>query len=498
MLPFATVDPTVSADAVRALTKLHVEDLILPVLIQLGAIIFVARVFGALFRWLGQPGVVGEVVGGILMGPSLFGWLFPDLFAFVFRPDLPGVPDALTRAAFPKVFDVLAQIGLILLLFQIGLEFDFGHLKVKGRAAVLICVIGTAFPFALGVGLAPLVQGSLEPHPEKGPVPLFGLTLFLGTAMCITALPTLGRMMIEMGINRTRMATVVVTAAAVGDAIGWILLATVAALSASAYHPTETAKMVGLTVAFAAFMYLVVRPVLGRYFRKTLLKNQGQLSMNALAVLLVALLVCSIATNKIGIFAIFGAFLLGALLSDEPAFRAAVTVRLRDFVNAFFLPIFFTNTGLRTDINSLPGGTMWVVCGAVVAAAVVGKLGGCAVAARLTGSSWRESLLIGAMMNTRGLMELIVINVGYDLGVIPRSLFCMLVLMAVITTMMTTPIVLWLRRGTELEEPIARSGFLGGPLPPQAAETRDRVDEECPTGGEPDERVTKRIARDRF
>jgi Kef-type K+ transport system membrane component KefB len=450
------------ATAALALRKLHVEDLLLPVLLQLTVIIAVARLAGIVARRIGQPTVVGEIVAGLMLGPSLFGALFPDAFAFVFKPHLPGIDEELTRAAFPKIFEVLKEIGLILLLFLIGLEFEFGHLRVKGRSALTICIVGVILPFALGFGMAPVIHGYLEPHPVTGhPVPLFAMTLFLGTALSITALPILGRMLIELGANRTRLAAVVITAAAVGDAFGWILLASVAAVAKHEFDPFGTARMIGLTLAFFAFMYFVARPLLIRYFQASLAKSGGQLSLNALAVLLVALLLCAMATGAIGIFAIFGAFILGAMLSDQHQFREAVLPRIRDFVTAFFLPIFFTYTGLRTEISLLSGTTMWLICAAVIAAALFGKIVGCGVAARLTGFSGRESVLIGVMMNTRALMELIVINVGYDLGVIPQSLFVMLVLMAILTTIMTTPILLLLRHGTELEEPIRRSGFLG-------------------------------------
>jgi Kef-type K+ transport system membrane component KefB len=447
--------------AALALRKLSVEDLLIPVLTQLIVIIVVARLAGLLARRLGQPTVVGEIVAGVALGPSLFGALFPDLFAAVFRPHLPGIDETLALAAFPKIFEVLKELGLIFLLFLIGLEFDFGHLRVKGRSALAICVVGVALPFTLGLGLAPVIHGHLEPHDVTGrPVPLFAMTLFLGTALSITALPILGRMLIEMGVNRTRLAAVVITAAAVGDAVGWVLLASVAAVAKAAFDPLAAAQMVGLTVGFFALMYFAVRPVLAGYFRRSLAASDGQLSLTALAVLLTALFVSAIATGEIGIFAIFGAFILGAVLSDQHAFREAVAARIRDFVTAFFLPIFFTYTGLRTEIGTLNGAGLWAVCGAVIFVALFGKIVGCGVAARLTGFSARESAVVGVLMNTRALMELIVINVGYDLGVIPKSLFCVLVLMAILTTVMTTPIVLLLRRGTELEEPIRRSGFL--------------------------------------
>jgi Kef-type K+ transport system membrane component KefB len=358
------------------------------------------------------------------------------------------------------------------LLFLIGLEFDFGHLKATGKAAVGISLAGVLLPFALGAVLAPLIYphlaetaGGLPVGKDgKTAVELFDMTLFMGVAMSITAIPILGRMMIEMGINRTKLAAVVITSAAVDDACGWILLATVAAIVSARkengeFDPLLTAKMIGLTVGFAVFLFVVARPILVMFFRHSMKVNGGRLSLNALAVMFVTLFGCAIATGLIGIFAIFGAFMLGAALSAEADFRAAVAERLRDFVTAFFLPIFFTYTGLRTEIGSLDSPALWLICAAVIAAALCGKIAGTGLTARACGFSWRESGIVGVMMNTRALMELIVINVGYNLGVIPKSLFCMLVLMAVLTTIMTTPILLLLRRGTELEEPMRASGF---------------------------------------
>jgi Kef-type K+ transport system membrane component KefB len=454
---FAEVD---LAAATLALRKLHVEDLLIPVLVQLIVIVIVARVAGIVARKIGQPIVVGEIVAGLLLGPSLFGWLFPDLFQTIFKPSLPGIDDALTRAAFPKIFEVLKELGLIFLLFLIGLEFEFSHLKQNGRAALSISLVGVLLPFGLGAGLAPIIHPHLGDGPYGKPVDLFSMSLFLGVAMSITAIPILGRMMIELGINRTRLGAITISAAALDDACGWILLATVAALARSKFELVDTFVMIGLTVAFALGMLLVARPLLVRFFSASLRANNGELGLNAFAVLIAVLLASAIATGLIGIFAIFGAFILGAVLSDQHEFRAAATAKIRDFVTSFFLPIFFTYTGLRTEIGSLESPTLWLIAAAVCGAAVFGKFAGCGIAARLSGFSTREAGIIGVMMNTRALMELIVINVGYDLGVIPKSLFCMLVIMAVLTTVMTTPILLMLRRGTEIEEPIANSGFL--------------------------------------
>lgn len=450
------------ATAGRHLARLDTEALLLPVLVQLVVIIAAARTFGALARRLKQPSVVGEIVAGLLLGPSLLGWVAPEVSAWVFRPELP-IERPIGDALIPKIFTVIAQLGLIFLLFLVGLEFEGGHVRRHGRAAILISLAGISVPFALGAVLAPQIHPHLEPHPVAGPVSKLGLTLFLGVALSITAMPVLGRIMMELGVTRTRLGAITITAAAVDDAIGWIMLATVAAVVTSDFDPLATLKMIGLTAAFVLGMVFAVRPLLVRYFARSMARNGGRLAPNALAVLFVALFLAAVATNLIGIFAVFGAFLLGAVLSDQEDLRTAAAAKLHDVVTGFFVPVFFTYTGLRTDITSLTGGAVWLICAAVVAAAVAGKFVGCGLAARLSGFTWREGGIIGAMMNARGLMALIAINLGYELGVVPRSLYAVLVLMALVTTMLTTPLLLRLRRGTEIEEPIARSGFLGPP-----------------------------------
>lgn len=462
MILFSQVD---FEAALLSLRKLDVESLLLPVLLQIVVILVVARVFGILFRRIRQPTVVGEIVAGIVMGPSLLGLIAPEIFRWLFQPGMEDVPPLLARATFSKIFTVLAQVGLIFLLFLIGLEFDFAHLKVKLGPAIAICTVGIALPFALGFLIAPVLHPYLEAHPEKGIVPVFGMRVFVATALCITALPVLGRLMLEMGIQRTQLAAAVIAAAAIGDAVGWILLATVSSMAKAKFDVAATLIMIATTIAFFAFMSLVVRPLAIRYFRSVLTANNGQLSLNAMTALMVLLLLASIATNLIGIFAIFGAFALGAVLSDQEEFREAVTGRMSDFVTAFFLPIFFTYTGLRTDIGSLNSVAHWIICGVILATSILGKLAGCGLTARLVGFSWKEAGIVGAFMNTRGLMELIVINVGYDLGVIPRSLFGMLVIMAVVTTCMASPVVLRLRHGTEIDGPLKQSGFLDRSIP---------------------------------
>lgn len=422
------------------------ETLLAIVLVQVAVIMVAARVFGTTFRRIGQPIVCGEIAAGLILGPSLFGGLFPDLFHQVFDPSV------------EPIMGVVARIGLVLLLFLIGLEFDFGHLRANSRAPMLISVGGILFPFALGLGAAVLMY----PHVGEG-VNRVAFYLFMAVAMCITALPILGRIMIEYGLNRTRLGAITISSAAIDDAVGWILLALVTSIVRSQFDPMATGIMVVQSVAFAAFMVFAVRPLAHRWATHTLERSGGELSLNALAATLVAVFCAGVVTHHIGIFAIFGAFLCGAIMFDHHPFREAVLARLNDIVTVFFLPIFFTYTGLRTDIGSMQGGLVWLFCGLVLAAAVIGKVGGGTLGARLGGLTWRESMGVGVMMNTRALMELIVINVGYDLGIIPQSVFFMLVLMAVVTTYMTTPL---LRAIGIIGRPGAKEKVRVHPVPP--------------------------------
>lgn len=422
----------------------HVESVLLTVIVQLIVIIAAARIFGTIFRrYLGQPQVCGEIAAGLLLGPSLFGRFFPGLFEQVFRPSV------------GPFFSVLSQIGLILLMFLIGLEFDFGHLRSSGHIAVSISLAGIVLPFGLGLAVAQVL------HPYVGQnINRLGFSLFIATALSITALPVLGRMLVEFNLGRTRLGSLTITAAAADDATGWTLLALVSAIVRSSFDPLATLTMVAETLAFALFMILAVRPLLRRWTARTLETAGGEISLSGLAVLLILIFTAAAVTNVIGVFSVFGAFLLGAILYDQHEFREAVMRRLRDFVTVFFLPIFFTYTGLRTDIGSMHGGLLWALCGLVLLAAIAGKIGGCTTAALFSGLPSREAWSVGVLMNTRGLMELIVVNLGHEMGVIPPSVFFMLVLMAVVTTYMTSPLIRRLIRNTELEPEFLASSFM--------------------------------------
>lgn len=424
------------------------EAFLLTVIVQLVIIIAAARLVGFAFRrYLGQPQVCGEIAAGLLLGPSFLGGFFPGISHAVFPP-----------SAGP-IFTILSQLGLILLMFLIGLEFDFGHLRSQGQAALSISLAGILLPFGLGLLVGQVVHSQLHLEVNR-----FSFCLFMAVALSITAIPILGRIMIEFNIQRTRLGCLTISAAAVDDATGWILLALVSALVHSQLDPWKIAWMVFETVAYGLAMLWVARPLLRRWSQKLLSKEGGDLSLTALAAILICVFLSAAITNRIGIFSIFGGFMMGAILHDQEELRQAIFRRMRDFVTVFFLPIFFTYTGLRTDIGSMTGIELWALCGLVFLAAFAGKFGGCAGAALLSGLSRREASIVGTMMNTRALMELIVINLGYDLGILPKNVFFMLVFMAVVTTYMTAPILRRLISQTELEPYFEVSSF--------AAETR--------------------------
>jgi Kef-type K+ transport system membrane component KefB len=443
------------------LRRVSPEDILLPILVQLAVIVLAARLFGRIARAVRQPAVVGEIVAGLVLGPSVLGRLWPGAAAAIFHPAIGDLPPALSDLVVTRTVAVLSQLGLIFLLFLVGMEFDFGHLRWHGRTALSISAAGLLLPFGLGVAIAPGLLPHAGVHPRTGVAPPeLGFTLFLGVALSITAIPILGRIMMDLGITRTRLAAITITAAAVDDAAGWILLAAVAAIVQSRFSFAETLARIALTAAFALAMALVVRPVLCRWLARRS-REPGDVTATELSVLLAVVLAAAAVTSRIGVFAVLGAFAAGAILSDQHAVRAGLARQLGDLVSTFFLPIFFTYTGLHTDVGRLDRPGLWWLCLLVLVAAVAGKLGGCFAAARLGGLSTRDSACVGVMMNTRALMALVVINLGDELGVIPPPVYTMLVLMAIGTTLVTTPLLLALMRGTELEPHIRRSGFLG-------------------------------------
>lgn len=399
------------------------DALLAHVLIQLAVIIGFARLGGIAARRLGQPVVCGEIAAGLILGPTVLGNFFPGVSAEIFSKDT------------AEAFTALSELGLVLLLFVIGIDFDFQHLKVHKGKPFVVSAVGITVPFALGLGVGLLIHSEVAPNIDK-----LTFALFIALTLSITALPILGRILIEFGLNRAPLGVLTITSAALDDAVGWILLALVTSIATSGADWGKAGLMMVETIAYAVFIFVIARPTLKRWARSAVRRGNGVLGLNDLAVLLVMLLCSGLITHEIGIFAIFGAFMLGAVFHDETEFRQAVLAKLNDFVTAFFLPIFFTYTGLRTDIGSMSGALLWAMCGLVVAAGIAGKLGGCTLAARATGLPWRDSYMVGVLMNARALMALIVINVGLNAGILNSTAFFMLVMMAVITTFMTAPL----------------------------------------------------------
>ncbi|NPC74093.1 cation/H(+) antiporter [Corallococcus sp. AB004] len=418
-------------------------------LVQLIVIIAVSRLIGRGARWLGQPLVIAEVVAGIALGPSLLGWLAPGAMHWLFPPE---------SMPFLKM---LAEVGLVLFMFLIGLELDPKLLKGRGHASVAISHSSIVVPFALGAAAGALWLYKSLSSPD---VPFSSFVLFMGVSMSITAFPVLARILTERGLMQSKLGAIAIACAAVDDVTAWCILAFVVSL----VRASDLAHA-GLTTLFAllyiAFMLLLVKPFLARLGARV--ANREGLTQNVVAITLVLLLGSAWTTEYIGIHSLFGAFMFGAVIPKEGGLAVALAEKLEDVAVVLLLPVFFAFSGLRTQLGLLATPEAWLTCGVIIVLACLGKFGGSAVAARLTGLRWREAGAIGILMNTRGLMELIVLNLGLDLGVISPTLFTMMVIMALVTTFMTTP---FLRLLYSPEEQ-ARDQLLGAPepaLPPSA------------------------------
>jgi len=389
-------------------------------LAQIVTIIFVARFFGWICKKIGQPSVIGEIIAGIVLGPSLIGLYFPEF----------------SNALFPTQslgnLQFLSQIGLILFMFVIGMELDLKVLKNKAREAVVISHASIVIPFALGLGLAYFIYQSFAPQG----VQFLSFGLFLGIAMSITAFPVLARIVQERGLHKTRLGTIVITCAAADDITAWCLLAVVIAI-VKAGSFISALYFVGLSVAYVLLMIKVVRPFLKRV--GDLHSTRENLSKPIVSIFFLTLIISSYTTELIGIHALFGAFMAGAIMPENTRFRSIFIEKVEDVALVLLLPLFFVFTGLRTEIGLLNDLYLWKVTGLIILVAVVGKFVGSALSAKFVGQNWKDSLTIGALMNTRGLMELVVLNIGYDLGVLTPEIFAMMVIMALVTTFMTGP-----------------------------------------------------------
>ncbi len=389
-------------------------------LLQMITIIFTSRTFGFLFNKIGQPTVIGEVVAGIFLGPSIMGIWFPEYTAFLFP-----------KTSLPNL-EILSQIGLLLFMFVVGMELDLKVLRTKAKDAIVISHASIIIPYTLGMGLAYFLYIDFAP-PN---INFLSFSLFMGIAMSITAFPVLARIIQERGMSKSKLGIIAITCAAADDVTAWCILAAVIAI-VKAGTVVSSLFTILMAVAYVFVMLKLVRPFLKKLGE--VYSNKETLSLNIVAIIFGVLLISAYTTKFIGIHALFGAFLAGAIMPPSFSFRRILIEKVEYVALGLLLPLFFAFSGLRTQIGLLNEGHLWGVCGLIILIAILGKFGGSMFAARFMGNSWRDSLAIGALMNTRGLVELVVLNIGYDLGVLSPQIFAMLVLMALFTTFMTGP-----------------------------------------------------------
>lgn len=417
----------------------HLEFNSLTVLLaQIGAILAASRLLGLPARFFGQPLVVAEMAAGIALGPSFLGWVWP------------GGAELLFPSASLGVLKLFSQIGLLLFMFLVGLELDHKVLRGRAYSSVFISHASIIAPFALGAAAACVLYADYAaPH-----VPIVAFVLFFGAAMSITAFPVLARILSERKLMNSQIGAMALACAAVDDVSAWCILAVVVAV-ARAQNASTALWTCGLALAFTMFTLCIVRPTLRRVARK--LSGRGGVTPGWIGFTLGMLLLCAGSTEVIGIHALFGAFLWGVAVPREGGWARTILEKLETAV-MLLMPLFFAVSGLRTQVNLLNGGMQWLVTLALISCATIGKFGGSAVVARLTGLPWREAGAIGVLMNTRGLMELVVLNIGLDLGIISPTVFAMLVVMALVTTVATTPVLKWVYPHRALEAVSSEAG----------------------------------------
>lgn len=423
--------PANRVPAVLGLASIHVNDFV-HVLLALTLVIAAARLLGALFRWIHQPPVVGEMIAGIMLGPSLLGHLAPSTAAYL-------LPESIA-----PLLQVISQFGVILYMFLVGLELDLSSLRSQARSTVMISHASIVAPFILGSLLALL----LYPQLSNSSVSFTSFSLFIGVSVSVTAFPVLARILTDRRIHKTKMGRLTLACAAIDDVTAWCLLAVVVGIAQA--HSGSALRTVLMAAGYVAIMLFAIRPLITRV--TGWIDSRGRLSQGILAFVLLGILLSSLTTESIGIHSIFGAFVIGAIIPHNSGVARELTGKLEDFVIVFLLPAFFAFTGLRTQIGLVNGWHNWLLCLLIVAVACLGKFGGGSVAARITGLKWKEASAIGVLMNTRGLMELIVLNIGLELHVISPTLFAMLVLMALATTLATTPALHFITSRGQLEK----------------------------------------------
>lgn len=393
-------------------------DPFLQVLIAIIAILVVSQIVGKLLRYIDQPAVIGEMIGGILIGPSVLGHFFPQLQSLLFP-----------ETVLPFISKI-AQLGVILYMFIVGLELEVDVFKNKARSILTVAAGSLTLPFLLGLGMAiPLYKGM-----APAGITLASFAVFVGVSMCITAFPVLARILGDLKIQKSEIGSIALSCAAIGDVAAWCLLAL--AVSVAKTQAIDALQTLGLTIAFIVVMIFAVRPI----FLKVLTRFDSEKPRQAMTTVLVITLICSFLTEYIGIHTIFGAFLFGAILSTEKNLAEDIIHRFDDFVKILFLPAFFAFSGMRTQLFLIDSLQDWGICLLITILATIGKFGGTYLVSRAVGFDKKMSSVLGVLMNTRGLVELIVLNIGLDLGIISPRLFAMMVIMAIITTLMTSPL----------------------------------------------------------
>ena len=389
-------------------------------LTQIIVILTLAGLFRRLFRSIKQPPVMGEMVAGIVLGPSVLGLIHPSAVPFLFPP------------ASLETLRLLSQIGVVIFMFLVGMELNLRTLREKGTAAVMISHSSIVVPFLLGTTLSLFIYTDLAPAGTS----FSAFALFIGVAMSITAFPVLARILEDRNLSQTYLGVIAITCAAIDDVTAWCILALVIALVKST-GLASIALTIGLTVLFGAVMFLLVRPQLARVIKDT---DTEQHKRRLIPVVLAFVFACALLTEMIGIHALFGAFVAGVVMPPSAEFRIFLKDKLEAFGTHALLPLFFAFTGLRTQVSLLNDWEGFAMCGVIILVAIAGKLGGSMLMSRWTGMNWSDSFSIGALMNTRGLVELVVLNIGYDLGILSGRIFAMMVLMALVTTFMTGPL----------------------------------------------------------
>lgn len=384
-------------------------------LLQMLSIIIVSRLFGYLLQRINQPSVIGEIIAGIVLGPSLMGWVFPQASHFLFSPES------------VKSLQFISQIGLVFFMFTIGMELDFKLLKGRATDAVVVSHASIIVPFFLGMLLSYFIYSDFAPAGVK----FLPFSLFMGIAMSITAFPVLARIIKERNLSGTPLGTLAITCAAADDVTAWCVLALVVAI-AQAGTISSAVITISLSFLFVLFMFFAVRPFLLRI-------RETKTERHSIVIAFLVLLISAYCTEIIGIHALFGAFIAGIIMPDLGGLKYQLNEKIEDVSLIVLMPVFFACTGLNTQIGLLNTSYMWVVFGFILLVAVIGKFVGSAAAAKWMGQSTKDSLSVGALMNTRGLMQLIVLNIGYSLGILTPEVFAMMILMALVTTLMTSP-----------------------------------------------------------